>query len=377
MSDTNWPDLISALLAGNDLSAANTNWAMTQIMTEQATPAQIAGFAVALRAKGETAQEVSGLAEAMIDAAQPLEIAGPSLDIVGTGGDMAATVNISTMSAIVAAAAGARVIKHGNRASSSQCGSADVLAQLGVVIDLPASGVAKCVDEVGIGFAFAPVFHPAMRHAGPARRELGVPTVFNILGPLANPGRPTAQMVGCANLRLAPVMADVLAQRGTKALVVRGDDGLDEVTIFDNTSVWDATKSTGVVADSVDLHATGIDEGEARSLTGGTSELNAEIARALFRGDTSGPMAAVRDAVALNTAAALVTWDAANGVEQLGGVTERVSAALPRAFEAIDSGAAAPIAGPVGGRERAGGKIAPWFRSQTPALAGAARGAAT
>lgn len=343
MSALSWPDLISELLADSDLTAADTNWAMTQIMTEQATAAQIAAFAVALRAKGETAQEVSGLAEAMVDAAEPLEISGPTLDIVGTGGDMAATVNISTMSAVVAAAAGARVIKHGNRASSSLCGSADVLAELGVVIDLPAQGVAACVDEIGIGFAFAPVFHPAMRHAGPARREVGVPTVFNILGPLANPGRPSAQMVGCANLRLAPVMADVLAQRGTKALVVRGDDGLDEVTIFSNTSVWDATKPEGVSRDSVDLAATGIDEGEARSLTGGTAQLNAQITRAVFAGDTSGPLAAVRDAVALNTAAALVTWDAANGAEQVGGITERVTDALPRALEAIQSGGAARL----------------------------------
>ncbi|NQU38111.1 MAG: anthranilate phosphoribosyltransferase [Actinobacteria bacterium] len=343
MNDQSWPTLTSALLAGEDLAATDTYWAMTQIMSGEATSAQLAGFAVALRAKGETAAEVSGLADAMLAMAQPLEIAGPALDIVGTGGDMAATVNISTMSAVVAAAAGARVVKHGNRASSSQCGSADVLVALGVAIDLPADAVRRCVDELGIGFAFAPTFHPALRHAGPARRELGIPTVFNILGPLANPARPSAQMVGCANLALAPVMADVLASRGTRALVIRGEDGLDEVTIFADTHVWDASRPGGVVEDVIELERTGISQGKADELTGGTADLNAAITRSVFAGDTNGPLEAVRDAVALNTAAALVTWDAANGIDPLGDITQRVQDALPRAIDAIESGAAAEL----------------------------------
>lgn len=339
MSQQTWPELLATLLAGSDLSAAETSWAMSQIMAGEATSAQIAGFAVALRAKGETAAEVGGLVDAMLDAAEPLSVLGPALDVTGTGGDMAQTVNISTMSALVAAAAGARVIKHGNRAATSKCGSADVLSELGVVIELPGPAVERCVEEVGIGFAFAPVFHPALRFAGPPRKEIGVPTVFNILGPLANPAQPTAAMIGCANLRLAPVMADVLAARGTNALVVRGSDGLDEVTIFADTEVWDATRERAVTLDSISLDQTGVSEGLANELRGGTAELNAKIARDVFAGSTEGPLQAVRDAVVLNTAAALVAWDAANGIHPDGHITQRVMSAMPRASEAIDSGA--------------------------------------
>ncbi len=339
MTRQSWPEVLSALLAKQDLASDETSWAMAQIMAGEATSAQIAAFAIALRAKGETAAEVTGLVDAMLAAAQPLTVEGPALDVVGTGGDMAQTVNISTMSALVAAAAGAKVVKHGNRAASSQCGSADVLSELGVAIELSGPGVERCVDEVGIGFAFAPVFHPAMRFAGPTRREIGVPTVFNILGPLANPARPTAAMIGCANLRVAPVMADVLAGRGTNALVVRGSDGLDEVTIFADTEVWDATRGGAVHLDSIRLAATGVSEGQASELKGGTAELNAKIARDMFGGATEGPLRAVRDAVVLNTAAALVAWDAANGIHSDEDITARVIAAMPRAAEAIDSGA--------------------------------------
>lgn len=339
MTRSTWPALINALIDREDLSEHETAWAMGQIMAAEATPSQMAAFVVALRAKGETAAEVAGFVDAMLAVAEPLDVQGPALDVVGTGGDMAQTVNISTMSALVAAAAGARVIKHGNRAASSKCGSADVLSELGVVIELPGPAVQRCVDEVGIGFAFAPVFHPAMRFAGPTRAEIGVPTVFNILGPLANPARPSAAMIGCANLRLAPVMADVLAGRGTNALVVRGSDGLDEVTIFADTEVWDATRERAVRLDSIVLGRTGVSEGLASELQGGTAQLNARIARDVFAGNTDGPLQAVRDAVVLNTAASLVAWDAANGTHPDGGITERVVAAMPRAVEAIDSGA--------------------------------------
>lgn len=336
-----WPELISALMAGEDLSTEQTRWAMGQIMAGEASGAQFAGFAVALRNKGETAAEVEGLLAAMSERAQPLPVDGPALDIVGTGGDMAATVNISTMSAIVAAAAGARVVKHGNRAASSACGSADVLVALGVVIDLPADEVARCVDEVGIGFAFAPVFHPAMKHVGAYRKELGVPTVFNVLGPLSNPAGPSAQMVGCANLALAPVMADVLASRGTSSFVIRGNDGLDEISIFDDTSAWD-TRGGSVTTGVIELARTGVDNHEAGHLRGGTADLNASIARAVFAGDSTGPLRAVRDAVALNTAASLVAWDYAIGAATAtagGDLTETIVAAMPRAYEVIDSGA--------------------------------------
>ena len=338
-----WPELINALIAKENLSESETAWAMAQIMSGEATGSQIAGFVVALRAKGETAAEVAGFVDAMLAVAEPLTIEGPALDVVGTGGDMAQTVNISTMSALVAAAAGARVVKHGNRAASSKCGSADVLTELGVVIELPGPGVERCVEEVGIGFAFAPVFRPAMRFAGPTRKEIGVPTVFNILGPLANPARPSAAMIGCANLRLAPVMADVLAARGTNALVVRGADGLDEVTIFSDTEVWDATRERAVCLDSLSPARTGVAEGRASELQGGSAELTAKIAREVFAGNIDGPLKAVRDAVVLNTAAALVTWDAANGIHPSGDITARVCAAMPRAEGAIDSGAVSDL----------------------------------
>ena len=217
-------------MAGGELAADETAWAMDEVISGDATPAQIAAFAVLLRAKGETPQELVGLVRAMLDRAPALSIEGPAVDVVGTGADRAHTVNLSTMAALVVAGSGRRVVKHGNRAATSACGTADVLEELGVVIDLPPAGVARTVDEVGIGFCFAPVFHPGTRHSIPARRELGVPTVFNFLGPLTNPARVPAGAIGCADPRMAPVMAAVLAARGDCALVFRGDDGLDELT---------------------------------------------------------------------------------------------------------------------------------------------------
>ncbi len=343
MSKETWPELVASLLADHDLDSAQTNWAMTEIMADRATPAQIAAFAVALRAKGETAAEVGGLVAAMLDEAVPLEIDGPTLDVVGTGGDQAHTVNISTMASVVAAAAGARVVKHGNRAASSQCGSADLLEAVGVAIDLPAEGVIRCVDQVGIGFVFARAFHPAFRFVGPTRSQIGVPTVFNILGPLANPARPIAQFVGCANERLAPVMAGVLAGRGTLGMVVRGVDGLDEVTVFDSTEVWDVRKPP-VEHGSITLAGVGVTKGHPGALRGGDAAMNAEVMLAVFGGEAGGNLAAVRDAVALNAAGALVSWDAATGSELVAGTAEEsIAAALPRAYEAIDSGACSEL----------------------------------
>jgi anthranilate phosphoribosyltransferase len=287
---------------------------MNQVMAGEATSAQIAAFAVALRAKGEEADEVAGLVDAMVENATPLQIERPSLDIVGTGGDRSNTVNISTMSAVLAAAAGARVVKHGNRAASSQCGSADVLEALGVAIELSAPNVAQCVDELGIGFCFAPVFHPALRHAAAPRREIGVRTVFNVMGPLANPARPSALLVGCADTRLAPVMAQVLHTRGQRALVVRGDDGLDEVTTAGTTTVWDATSDQPSFEPVVlDAASFGIAVPPAGALTGGDAAYNASIALKVLSGEPSQDIAvlAARDAVVLNTALALVAHAAA------------------------------------------------------------------
>ncbi|MEU9126749.1 anthranilate phosphoribosyltransferase [Kitasatospora sp. NPDC048540] len=325
-----WPDVLSALLKGEDLGQADAAWAMDRIMTGEATPVQVAGFMVALRAKGETVDEVSGLVDAMYEHAEPLHIPGPAVDIVGTGGDRAKTVNISTMSAIVAAAAGAKVVKHGNRAASSASGSSDVLERLGIRLDLSARRVAEVAEETGLTFCFAAKFHPAMRHAAQARRDLGVPTAFNILGPLTNPAKVTAHAIGCFDTRLAGLIAGVLARRGSTALVFRGDDGLDELTISTTSRIW--LVSGGQVAVSgFDPRDVGIEPVGLEALRGGDPEYNAAVVRRLLAGER-GP---VRDAVLLNAAAALVALDLTGAP-----LAEQLAAGMERTAAAIDSGAA-------------------------------------
>ena len=238
MSAYTWPQVLGPLLRHEDLEASATAWAMEQILSGAASPAQLAGFVIALRSKGETVAEVEGLVATMRDFATRVTVPGRTLDVVGTGGDQAHTVNISTMSAIVAAGAGAKVVKHGNRAASSACGAADVLEELGIPLDLTAAQVAEVGERVGITFCFASAFHPALRNAAVPRRELGVPTTFNLLGPLANPGDPSAQAVGVADARVAGLVAGVLARRGIDALVFHGDDGLDELTTRTTSQVW-------------------------------------------------------------------------------------------------------------------------------------------
>ena len=327
-----WPDVLSSLLRGESLPADVTGWAMGEVMSGNATPVQVASFAVALRAKGETPDEVTGLATAMLEHANRITVKGPAVDTCGTGGDRAKTVNISTMAAIVVRGAGATVVKHGNRAASSACGSADVLEALGVVVDLLPSQVERCVGEVGIGFCFAPVFHPALRHAATARSEMGVPTVFNFLGPLTNPAQPRAQAVGVADERMAGVMAGVLAARGVSALVFRGEDGLDELSVHSPSRVW-AVSSAGVRDEQVDPTVLGIESAPVGALVGGDATANADVVRRVLAGEKS----AIRDAVILNAAAGLV---AVGGVTDAP-VTEQLRAALPRAEESVDSGAAA------------------------------------
>ena len=332
-----WPFVLSTLMRGQALPAAATTWAMDQVMSGSASTVQIAGFAVALRTKGETVEEVEGLVAAMYGHAERIEVPGPILDVVGTGGDQARTVNISTMSAIVAAGAGARVVKHGNRAASSASGAADVLEQLGVRLDLPIPRVAEVAVEAGITFCFAPVFHPAFRFTADARKELGVPTPFNILGPLTNPARPQAQAVGVADRRMAPIMAGVLARRGISAMVFRGDDGLDELTVTGTSTVWTVHGGT-VVEETFDPAAVGIGYAPVDALRGADAAFNAEVARKLLGGAT-GP---VRDAVLLSTGAALAALaavDLAPGM--LPSLNERMAAGIARAEAAIDSGAAA------------------------------------
>ncbi|MGD9526811.1 anthranilate phosphoribosyltransferase [Pseudonocardia sp.] len=333
MADTathTWPKLLARLLRREDLAAEDTTWIMDRVLSAEATSAQLAGFLVALRAKGETAAEIAGLAEAMLQRTQRFTVDGTAVDVVGTGGDQAHTVNISTMAAVVVAAAGVPVVKHGNRAASSACGSADVLEALGVAIDLPPDGVATCVREAGIGFCFAPVFHPAMRHTGAARRELGVPTAMNVLGPLTNPAQPSAALVGCADARLAPVIAEVFAGRGADVLVVRGDDGLDEITTTTTSTVW-VVGGGEVRAETLDPAGLGVGAASREDLRGGDAAVNADAARRLLAGER-GP---VRDAVLLNAAGALVAAD--------GGAREGLAAAFPEALErvaaAVDSGA--------------------------------------
>jgi anthranilate phosphoribosyltransferase len=332
-----WPQLLGTLLRGAELSTEDTSWAMGEIMAGAATPAQIAAFAVALRAKGETPGELAGLVRTMLANATrvelPEEVRADAVDVVGTGGDRANTVNISTMAALVVAGAGVRVVKHGNRAASSACGAADLLEFLGVPLDLSAAGVARCVREVGIGFCFAASFHPGYRHTAAPRREMGVPTAFNFLGPLTNPAQPRAGVVGCADLRMAPVMAAVFADRGNSVLLVRGEDGLDEFTTAAPTRVWVITGGTVTeqVVDAVDL---GVARSRDGDLRGADAAFNAGVATEVFGGAT-GP---VRDAVLVNAAAALA---AHAGLE--GDLIGALRAGLDRATEAVDSGAAAKV----------------------------------
>ena len=329
-----WPAVLSTLLRGEALSADDAAWAMNEIMSGEATPVQVAGFAVALRAKGETAEEVGGLVRTMLEHGLRVPLNRRAVDTCGTGGDRAQTVNISTMAALVVAGAGVTVVKHGNRAASSACGSADLLEALGVVVDLPPEGVAACIDDVGIGFCFAPVFHPALRHSAVARRELGVGTVFNFLGPLCNPAQPAAQAVGCADPRMAPVMAGVLAARGASALVFRGDDGLDELSTAAPSSVW-VVAGREVREERVVPDELGIALSDADALRGADASHNADVTRRFLAGEP-GP---VRDAVLLNAAAALAAY---NGLTSAP-VGEQLAAVLPRAAESVDSGAAAVV----------------------------------
>ena len=334
MGARTWPNLTSALLRGEELESADTAWAMGEIIAGNATPVQIAGFAMALRAKGETPGELAGLVEAMLANATLVELPEKTrtdaVDVVGTGGDRANTVNISTMAAIVTAASGVTVVKHGNRSASSTTGTADLLEHFGIPLDLGPDGVCRTVAEAGIGFCFAARYHPGMRHAAVTRRELGVPTFFNMLGPLTNPARPTSAMVGCFDARMAPVIAAVFARRGDNALVVRGEDGLDEFTTAAPTRIWMASAGAveELVVDSVEL---GLPRSQPADLRGDDVTFNAHVAHRVFAGDP-GP---VRDAVVLNVAAAIAAHDGFPG-----DFRDTLRAGIARAQETIDSGAA-------------------------------------
>lgn len=333
MTEHSWPAVLGRLVDRADLAPEQASWAMDEIMVGAATPAQVAGFGVALQMKGPTVDELSGLADSMLAHARAVPTDPDAVDVVGTGGDQSGSVNISTMAAVVVAAAGVRVVKHGNRSASSRSGTADVLEELGVAIGLGPDAVAHCVDEVGIGFCFAPVYHPSLRHAAAPRREIGIPTAFNVLGPLTNPGRPRAGLVGCAYAAMSPVLAQVFARRGSSVLVVRGEDGLDELTTTADSTVQVVTAGA-VRTESLDARALGLARVDLSALRGGDAVVNAEVVRRLLAGE-QGP---VRDAVLLNAAGALAAH---------AGVGESLVAAmadqLPRAVLALDSGAAAAL----------------------------------
>ncbi|MEU3842602.1 anthranilate phosphoribosyltransferase [Streptomyces sp. NPDC028635] len=325
-----WPRVLNGLLEGRDQSAEDTAWAMDQIMLGEATDAQIAGFAVALRAKGETVEEITGLVRAMYDHANVIEVPGPTVDIVGTGGDGAKTVNISTMSSIVVAGTGAKVVKHGNRAASSASGASDVLEKLGVNLNLPLHRVPQVAEEAGITFCFAVKFHPALRHVAAARGQLGIRTTFNVLGPLTNPAKVRAQAVGVADAKMAPIVAGVFAERGNSSLVFRGDDGLDELTITSTSRVW-IVRDGKVTEETFDPREVGIDLAPVEALRGADASYNAEVARRLLDGE-QGP---VRDAVVLNSAAALVALAPTDAP-----LADQIRAGMAKAAHSIDSGSA-------------------------------------
>ena len=336
-------EAIDEVVSGRSLSMEDASSVMRQIMEGEATPAQLGSFLTGLRIKGETAQEIAGMAAVMREFALRVEVDGPLIDTVGTGGDGQNTFNVSTATAFVAAAAGLKVAKHGNRAASGTCGSADVLEALGVKIDLPPEGVARCIQEVGVGFMFAPVFHPAMRHAAPVRREIGIRTVFNILGPLTNPAGAQTQLLGVAFPELGETMAEVLRMLGShRAMIVHGHGGMDELSLSGDSTVWEVREGA-LSRWTIRVEDSGLPETPISAIRSGAKEENAATMRRLFRGET-GP---VRDVVLLNSAGVLMAGDLAGtvreGVEMASGIIESGAAlakldALVELNNSVDEG---------------------------------------
>ena len=334
MLSAEWDGIFKSLSDAKDLTSAQTSWAMSQILSGSAESEIIKRFLLSLKNKGESPQEVIDLVETMYQHAQLINIPDRCVDVVGTGGDGANTINISTAAAIITTAAGARTIKHGNRAATSKSGSADLLEAFGININLNAAAVAECVRKIGIGFAFAPVFHPAMKHAAQARKELGVPSIFNILGPLANPARPVAVAIGVARADLLKLVAEVLARRGCQGFVFRGDDGLDEVSVSVSTTVY-VIKDGEIRLEVFDPANLGLERISIEQLKGGTAEENVAITKRIFAGERS----AYREAVLLNAAASIAAFkgDLHLGVEQ------QFANGYVLAKQAVDSGAAAHL----------------------------------
>ncbi|HEY4269131.1 MAG TPA: anthranilate phosphoribosyltransferase [Galbitalea sp.] len=333
-----WPSVLSHLVEGSDLSISESTWAMQSVMAGEATSAQLGGLLVALRIKGETVDEIVGFRDAVLANALPLDVDPMVLDIVGTGGDpYGAVLNISSIASVIAAAAGVPVVKHGNRGASSASGASDVLSALGLNLDIQPQRVAEVLSQTGITFAYAALFHPGFRHAGPTRKELGISTLFNILGPLCNPARPEASAVGVSSLERVPLVVGVFQTRGATALVYRGDDGIDKLTTTGHSHIWEVSRGFVTEHDLNPLDL-GIPTARIQSLLGAEPAHNAQVARSVLAGD-KGP---VRDIVLLNAAAGLTSFELAKNPELIRvPILERLRTGIAVAGEAIDSGAAA------------------------------------
>lgn len=335
-STHSWAATLETLLSGGNLSVEDAASTMSEVISGNASSAQLAAFLVALRAKGETVDEVIGFRDAVLGHAVELPVNPRALDIVGTGGDKHKTVNVSTTASIIAAAAGVPVLKHGNRAASSASGSSDVLSVLGVNLGISPDSVASVFDEIGISFAFAAAFHPGFRHAATTRAEIGIPTIFNILGPLCNPARPLASAVGVASAERVPLITGVFQSRDANALIFRGDNGLDELSTCGHSRIWEVTRGQ-VIEHDFDPRDVGIALATLDDIRGGTPEENADIVERTLAGERG----AVRDIVSLNAAAGLVAFDLIDSPESIHiSLIERLSSKLDVVHDAIDSGSA-------------------------------------
>ncbi|MCK6094836.1 anthranilate phosphoribosyltransferase [Micrococcus sp. 2A] len=330
---TTWPEVFRALMLGQDLEDHAAGWAMGEMMSGDASEGQVGAFLLALAAKGVTVPELRGLTDVMVRHARPVHVEGETLDIVGTGGDRLGTVNLSTMSSLVAAGCGVRIVKHGNRGASSTAGAADVIEALGVDLSMPRAKAEECAEAVGITFLFAQHYHPSMKHVAPVRKQLGVPTVFNFLGPLSNPAQVTAQALGCSSEVMVPLLAQVLADRGVRGFVFRGSDGRDKITTSGPSTVMEVRGE--VTAHELDPRELGIELTSVEALAGKDGAHNATLVRALLAGE-KGP---IRDAVLLNAAAGLTAADP----EADAPLMDRLAANMRRAAESLDSGAAADV----------------------------------
>lgn len=334
-----WPQILSKLAHGEDLNRAEATWSLDQIMAGGTSEGVIAAFMIGLRRKGESVDEISGLVDAMLTNCLKLETGSNAVDIVGTGGDLIGTVNISSMASILTAAAGVPVLKHGSRSASGKTGSSEMLEALGIRLDLDSSQVASVFKKTGITFFFAPVFHPAMRFVAPIRRLLAVPTTFNFLGPLANPAQPVATSLGVANAAIAPLMAKELAVRGRAGLVFRGNDGLDELTTTANNQIWQVS---GGEVRQFELNPTtfGLARVTTQELLGGDANFNAQVTQEVFAGKTAGNLAAVREIVILNAAGGVVSYELAHDASRADvDLDLRFADAIQKVTTAIDSGA--------------------------------------